>query len=61
MRHDEVAERGGEASSSKNWNAERKEVATWSCRSDTEGVAEVDIWHRSNKHAPAETDFVLGE
>ena len=54
MRYDEVAEREEVASSQKRWNAECREVATWSFGSDTEGVAEADIWHRSNKSGVGE-------
>ena len=54
MQYDEVAERGGEASSSKSCNSERKEVAAWSRRSDAEGAAEADIWRRSNKSGVGE-------
>jgi len=49
MQYDDVAECGEVASSSKRWNAEGKEVATWSYGSDTEGAAEADIWRESNK------------
>ena len=54
MQYDEAAERGGEASSQKNWNAECREVATWSFGSDTEGAAEADVWRRSNKFGAGE-------
>ena len=54
MQYGEVAERGGEASSSNNWNAECKEVATWSCGSDAEGAATADVWRRSNKSGVGE-------
>ena len=49
MQYDEVSERGGVASSSKSWNAEREGVATWLCGSDVEGAAEADVWHGRNK------------
>ena len=39
MQYDDVAERGGDASSSKSWNVECKEAATWSFGSDAEGAA----------------------
>ena len=37
MQYDDVAERGGVASSSKSWNAELGVVASWACRSDAGG------------------------
>ena len=54
MRYGNAAERRGEASSSKSWNSERKEVAAWSRRSDAEGAAEADVWRRSNKSGVGE-------
>ena len=39
MKDDEVAERGGEASSSKSWNAESREMASMPFGSDVEGAA----------------------
>ena len=54
MRYDDVAEHGEVASSSKRWNAECKEVAPWSCGSDTEGAGEADVWRRSNKFGKGE-------
>jgi hypothetical protein len=44
MKDDEVAERGGEASSSKSWNAESREMASMPFGSDVEGAAEAEIW-----------------
>ncbi len=38
MQYDEVAECGEVASSSESWNAECREVATWSFGSDTEDL-----------------------
>ena len=54
MRYDDVAECGEMVSSQKRWNAECKEVATWSFGSDTEGAAEADVWRRSNKFGVGE-------
>lgn len=54
MQYDEVAEHGGEAFSSKSWNAEREGVATWSCGNDAEGAAEADVWRGRNKFGVGE-------
>lgn len=54
MQSGDVAERGGEASSSKSWNTEREVVAAWSCGSDVEGAEEADIWHGRYKFGVGE-------
>ena len=54
MRYDDVSECGEVASSSKSWNAERREAATWSCGSAAEGAGEADVWRGSNKFGKGE-------